>query len=131
MILEKKKIIKKRINMHNLWVFYYFFQNFFNFFFKIFFLKIRIFSRKFFSPIFFVPKSFLTKNYFLIAEINLTTWGPLYACHVIHCLLNYVKSHKSINRFVILFILSSEDLFGQRYCNASNICQGTFLIYVI
>ena len=31
---------------------------------------------------FFVQRSFLTKNYFLIAEINLTTWGPLYTCLV-------------------------------------------------
>ena len=28
----------------------------------------------------FVQKSFLTKNYFLTAEINLTTRGPLYTC---------------------------------------------------
>ena len=31
---------------------------------------------------FFVQKSFLTKNYFLTAEINLTTRGPLYTCLV-------------------------------------------------
>ena len=30
----------------------------------------------------FVQKSFLTKNYFLTAEINLTTWGPFYTCLV-------------------------------------------------
>ena len=30
----------------------------------------------------FVQKSFLTKNYFLTAEINLTTLGPLYTCLV-------------------------------------------------
>ena len=39
--------------MHNLWFFYYFFQ-----------------------------KSLLTENYFLIAAINLATWGPLYTCLV-------------------------------------------------
>ena len=33
--------------------------------------------------IYFVQKSFLTKNYFLIAEIILTTRGPLYTCLVI------------------------------------------------
>ena len=32
---------------------------------------------------FFVQKSFLTKNYFLTAEINLTTRGPLYTCLVL------------------------------------------------
>ena len=32
---------------------------------------------------FFVNKSFLTKNYFLTAELNLTTWGPLYTCLVL------------------------------------------------
>ena len=32
---------------------------------------------------FFVQKTFLTKNYFLTAEINLTTQGPLYTCLVI------------------------------------------------
>ena len=31
---------------------------------------------------FFVQKSFSTKCYFLIAEINLTTWGPLHTCLV-------------------------------------------------
>ena len=30
----------------------------------------------------FVQKSFLTKNYFLTAEINLSTQGPLYTCPV-------------------------------------------------
>ena len=39
--------------MHNLWVFYYFFQ-----------------------------KSLFAENNFLIAAINLTTWGPLYTCLV-------------------------------------------------
>ena len=33
---------------------------------------------------FFVQKLFLTKNYFLIAEINFTTPGPLYTCLVVH-----------------------------------------------
>ena len=32
--------------------------------------------------IFFVEKSFLTQNFLLFAEINLTTWGPLYTCLV-------------------------------------------------
>ena len=31
---------------------------------------------------FFVQKSFLTRNYFLTAEINLTTRGPLHTCLV-------------------------------------------------
>ena len=33
--------------------------------------------------IFFVQKLFLTKNYFLTAEITLTTWGQLYTCLVL------------------------------------------------
>ena len=41
---------------------------------------------------FFVEKSFLTKSYFLIAEINLTTRGPLYTCLVVP--YGLVKSHK-------------------------------------
>ena len=32
---------------------------------------------------FFVQKSFLTEIYFLTAEINLTTRGPLYTCLVL------------------------------------------------
>ena len=32
----------------------------------------------------FVQKSFLTKNYFLIAERNLTTRGPLYTSLVLY-----------------------------------------------
>ena len=32
---------------------------------------------------FFVQKSLLTKNYFLTAEINLNTRGPLYTCLVL------------------------------------------------
>ena len=40
--------------MHNLWVFYYFFQ-----------------------------KSLFTENYFLIAAMNLATRGPLYTCLVL------------------------------------------------
>ena len=34
---------------------------------------------------FFGQKSFLTKNYFLTAEVNLTTRGPLYTCLVLSC----------------------------------------------
>ena len=32
---------------------------------------------------FYVQKLFLTQNFLLFAEINLTTWGPLYTCLVI------------------------------------------------
>ena len=42
--------------------------------------------------IFFVQKSFLTKNYFLTAEIKLTTRGPLYTCLVfivMNCASNF------------------------------------------
>ena len=35
---------------------------------------------------FFCSKSFLVKNYFLTAEIDLTTRGPLYTCLVMHFL---------------------------------------------
>ena len=41
---------------------------------------------------FFVEKSFLTKNYFLIAEINFTTWGPSYTCLV------YFKTANGLSR---------------------------------
>ena len=32
---------------------------------------------------YFFQKSFFTENYFLIAAINLTYWGPLYTCLVL------------------------------------------------
>ena len=48
---------------------------------------------------FFVQKSFLTKNYFLTAEINLTTRGPLYTCLVL-----VKKSFLTKNYFLIAAI---------------------------
>ena len=44
---------------------------------------------------FFVQKSFLTKNYFLTAEITLTTWGPLYP---------YLVQYVVVNMFIVFLV---------------------------
>ena len=49
---------------------------------------------------FFVQKSFLTKNYFLTAERNLTTWGPLYTCLVTFQLRDFMSSYWFENTIV-------------------------------
>ena len=56
---------------------------------------------------FFVQKSFLTKNYFLTAEINLTTWGPLYTCLVVL----HVFDRLSIKTFVKFMVVRYDCVF--------------------
>ena len=41
---------------------------------------------------FFVQKPILTKNYFLTAEINLTTRGPLYTCLLFQRKLHFIAA---------------------------------------
>ena len=50
-----------------------------------------------FSLFVFVQESFLTKNFFLPAEINLTSRGPLYTC-----LVHLVVAEIDLSRFDIL-----------------------------
>ena len=60
---------------------------------------------------FFVKKIIFDKNYFLIAGINLTTWGPLYTCLVLTA-ISWNLTKKVLELF--LFQLYQKGLF-KRY----------------
>ena len=64
---------------------------------------------------FFVPKSFLTKNYFLTAEINLTTLGPLYTCLVVIWILSSKLIHEIMEFYAsACIILQGEGHFRMK-----------------
>ena len=67
----------------------------------------------------FFQKSLFTENYFLIAVINLATWGPLYTCLVnivlwkIGFVASLIRNSLCIIYFFLLFFQKS--LFTENY----------------
>ena len=86
---------------------------------------------------FFVQKAFLTKNYFLAAEMNLTTQGPLYIYLIFSEILPFLD--KKTIREKICKMLGKKEKFRNlpvlhiwsKFFVSSSIFEGEDLYYII